>query len=184
MVAQRQKFIEDLTEDLIKRLGCDPCAPNFNDTPGRVARMWMEYIKTPFPELTTFPLTEREGLILVRDHKTWGFCPHHLLPVEYTITIGYLPRKGLAIGLSKPSRIADWVCAQFPLQEEIAPKICDLIDDSIEPNGVGCIVRGIHMCTRMRGVKSPCAEAVSDCLMGSFLHETRVRDEFFRLGGY
>lgn len=183
-MVKKIEYTEGVIQDLLTCLKCDCESPNFLETPQRVARMWHDFVNLPMPKLTTFPLTEREGLIVVKDHHTWGFCPHHLLPVEYTITIGYLPRKGLAIGLSKPSRVADWVCAQFPLQEEVAPRICDIIDKTIEPNGVGCVVRGVHMCTRMRGVKSPCSEAVSDCLKGSFLHETRVRSEFFQLGGY
>lgn len=183
MNKQEQLLIHS-TKDLIQAAGQDPDDTNFKGTPERVMRMWKEFFNLPQPKLTDFQLKEREGIVIVKDHLTWGFCPHHILPVEYHVTIGYLPRKKLALGLSKPARIADWVCSQFPLQEEIAPRVCDLIEKAVEPMGVGCVVRGIHMCTRMRGVKSPCAEAITDCLKGGFLHETRMREEFFRLGGF
>jgi GTP cyclohydrolase IA len=180
----KSKKLYETIREVISTLGLDVEGENFFETPQRVSQMLFDHIKTPKPVMKVFTLTEREGIIVMRDHRTWGFCPHHLLPVEYTLSIGYLPRGGKALGISKLPRLADWVCSQLPLQEEVAPRVCDEIYHAVEPYGVGCVVRGVHMCTRMRGVKSPCAEAVTDCLKGSFLHESRMREEFFRLGGY
>jgi GTP cyclohydrolase I len=75
----------------------------------------------------------------------------------------------------------DQVLSILPLQEEIPGMVGERIEEATEPMGVGVLVHGEHMCTRMRGVKSPCMEAVTDFLSGLILHDTRAREEFLVL---
>ena len=173
-------LIEDVLRSLVKKITDNPDSPNFKDTPSRVARMWAEFLSLPQPELTTFPLTTKGGMIILRNHESWGFCPHHLLPVKYTFRIGYLPEDRV-LGLSKLARIADYTLTDLPLQEEIAPRIVNTLVGAINPKGAGCVVYGEHLCTRMRGVKSPCAEAISDIMWGLFLEDPKAREEFLML---
>jgi GTP cyclohydrolase I len=168
------------TEMLLKSLSFPLQDENFQETPARVSRMWHTFINHPKPKLTTFPLKGKGGMILLKNHKSWGFCPHHLLPVKYTFRIGYIPNKKV-LGLSKLARIADHALTTLPLQEELAWTIVNQIIQSVNPKGAGCIVHGEHLCTRMRGVKSPCAEAVSDIMWGVFLTIPSAREEFLSL---
>ena len=153
---------------------------NFEETLTRVSKMWDVFFGLKKPEMKSFPLEGKPGMIIVKDHIAWSFCPHHLLPVKYTFKIGYIPNKRV-LGLSKPARIADWICTQLPLQEEIAYKVCEEIEQAIEPKGVACVVQGEHLCMRMRGVESDHSNAVSSFVSGVFLISEATRMEFMRL---
>ncbi len=174
-------MIQKATKVLLKELGFDLKDPNFRQTPERVKRMWTTFC-TPEPFTpTTFPLKEKtRGIIILKDHVTWGFCPHHLLPVEYTFRIGYLPSDRV-LGLSKLARLANSITSTMPLQEDIAPSVVNWLNQLLHPKGCGCTVHGKHFCTRIRGVQSPCAEAVTSVQSGIFLTDQSCRDEFLNL---
>ena len=171
---------ETAVKNLLQQLNYNIKDPNFIDTPKRVAKMWNAFRNVEKPTLTTFPLKTRGGMIILKNHISWGYCPHHLLPVKYTFRIGYIPEDRV-LGLSKLARIADWILTTLPLQEEIAPEIIDTITKAINPKGSGCIINGEHMCTRIRGVSSPCAEAISDIMQGMFLTDKSTRNEFINI---
>ncbi len=174
--------VELHTSGLIEALGFNSKDPNFLETSKRVARMWKAFREIPYPNLTSFPLEGKGGMILIKDHITHSFCPHHLLPVEYKCKIGYVPEKDV-LGLSKLARIADYCVSDLPLQEDVAERIGKMLEDAIKPKGVGVIIEGVHMCMRMRGVESPCSKAVSTYMSGIFLDTTKyhTREEFMNL---
>jgi GTP cyclohydrolase I len=152
--------------------------PNFDGTPERVERMWKEFFAVQEPNLTVFPTACNEMLI-IKNHIVWGFCPHHLLPVKYTFRIGYVPR-GVVLGLSKLPELANYYITFLPLQEDLPRLICDALEETLKPQGIGCSVDGMHLCMVMRGIKSPCVEATVTKLKGIILLNPSTHDEFFR----
>ena len=175
---KRKDRVEELTQAFLDQY--DFQGPNFDGTPERVARMWETFLNVETPTLTTFPVEGTPGLILIKDHISWGFCPHHLLPVKYTFRIGYIPHHQV-LGLSKLARIADFVCAQLLIQEDMPSVIGEMIKMAIDPLAVGVIINGEHQCMQMRGVKSTCVSASSSYLSGAFLREDSARMEFMTL---
>ena len=175
-----ERFILDTIKEIGDLGGIDVKTEDFADTPKRVAQMWNDFIHTPKPEMKTFPTHNKQGMIVFRNHLSWGFCPHHMLPVKYTIHIGYIPQDRV-LGGSKPLRYADWVTSRFPLQEDVPYLIVQGIEQSINPKGAGCIVHGEHNCMRIRGIKSPCASMITDFFSGCFLQEDATREEFLLL---
>lgn len=153
---------------------------NYEDTPRRYIHFFEDLLLRPKPTLTTFPLKGKPGMILIKNYVTWSLCPHHLLPVKYTIKIGYIPSNRV-LGLSKLGRIADWVMSLLPLQEEISALICKELEDCLQPKGTGVLVTGEHLCMQMRGVKASNSIAVSDNMTGCFLEEGSTREEFLTL---
>lgn len=154
--------------------------PNYTDTPARVTRLWQRFFSTPEPKLTAFPLEGKPGLIFIKNHIAWSFCPHHLLPVRYEFKIGYIPNKQV-LGLSKLGRIADYVCTKLPLQEEAAYLVVKHIEEAIEPKGAGCVIKGEHLCMQMRGIQSTHVSAHSSHMSGIFLLSESARNEFLTL---
>lgn len=151
--------------------------PNFDSTPERVERMWKTFFSIKEPDLTVFT-TECNEMLVIKNHVVWGFCPHHLLPVRYTFRIGYIPR-GLAVGLSKLPQLANYFVTFLPLQEDLPNMVCTFLEEKLKPQGVGCCVEGMHLCMVMRGVKSPCVEAVVTKLKGIILLNPPTHSEFF-----
>lgn len=154
---------------------------NFTDTPKRVAAFYKNLLNMKMPDLRTFPLRGRPGMILLENYISWSLCPHHLLPVKYTFRIGYIPSKRV-FGLSKPARIADYVCSKLMLQEEMPSEIIRIMEEALDSTkGCGCIIKGEHLCMQMRGIKSPCVSAKSSFMSGVFLISEATRQEFISL---
>lgn len=109
-------------------------------------------------------------------------CPHHLLPVEYDVTIAYLPNieHGKYLGVSKLVRIAE-IYARMPLlQEAYTYKIANTISEAILPDGVAVIVNGVHFCMRMRGVKNN-TSVITSAMLGDFRESSKLQTELFEL---
>ncbi len=173
--------MQSLVSRSVKKMlqGLNLQGPNFQETPERVGRMFEEFRTLPRPKLTTFPLEGPPGLIAIKDHVSWGFCPHHLLPVKYTFKVGYIPHRQV-LGLSKLARICDWTLTDLPLQEEIAYRVVKILEEELDPKGSGCILQGEHFCMRIRGVKSENCATISSYLKGMFLGDQSTKMEFLQ----
>lgn len=178
---QSEGGIANCIHEMLELMGFDAQSPNFKNTPARVARMWKAFLHPEPCSFTSFPLEGKGGMICVKNHECWSFCPHHLLPVKYTVKIGYLPEGGKVLGLSKLARIADCAMCCLPLQEDLAELIARPIIEQIQPKGVGVVIHGEHLCMRMRGVESRCASAMTTFMWGLFRSDHRAREEFLLL---
>jgi len=189
---------EIVAKALFEKMGLDSDDPNLNGTPERVQRMFSElfvpkeHAKKIIDEILqrVFP-TDYDGIVMVANIIVYSFCPHHLLPVEYEIDIAYIPGvskhagnfgfESKAIGLSKLERIADTLSSQLILQETLTDQIADTIYEGVGAKGVAVILKGIHMCMRMRGIKSKKSVALTSSMKGAFLDNASTRMEFFAL---
>ena len=91
-------------------LGVDINDPNFTETAERVAKANLEILDGCINTdeqinkilSKTFPATNFNEIVIAQNITTFGICPHHLLPVEYITTVGYIPGKdGQVLGISK-----------------------------------------------------------------------------------
>ena len=57
-------------------------------------------------------------------------------------------------------------------------QIAELIDELIEPKGVGVVVDGMHMCVMMRGAKKDNAHMRTSALLGAFRDQPNTQAEF------
>lgn len=113
-----------------------------------------------------FP-TNNHNMVIVGPTKVFSLCPHHLLPIEYDVWVGYIPNKEV-VGLSKLARVPQNF-ARYPfLQEDFTENIAHWIFHILNAKGVMVIVEGIHNCMRMRGVKQPDAVTKTSALRGVF----------------
>lgn len=172
---------------LFEKLGLNSEDPNLNGTPERVKRMFSElFIPDEHAKEIIAAIMERvfpttyDGIVMVANINTYSFCPHHLLPVEYEIDIAYIPG-GEAIGLSKLERIADTLSNNLILQEDLTDKIANTIESGLSCKGVAVILKGIHLCMRMRGIKSKKSVALTSTMRGAFRENDATRKEFFEL---
>lgn len=149
---------------------------NFWETPKRVSKMWDLFLNVERPKIKAFP-TENGSMVIVDGFDSWSFCPHHLLPVKYSVKIGFIPQ-GKSLGLSKFPRLVDFICSKLPLQEDIPNLVLDEIQTIIRPLGCGCQVKGYHLCSMMRGVKCSNIRFVTTALKGVMLHSPASQQEF------
>lgn len=168
--------------DLLAALGEDPEREGLKNTPDRVARMYTELLSgyTMKPEQiingALFHINYDE-MVLVRDIEFYSLCEHHLLPFIGRVHVAYLPA-GKVIGLSKIPRIVDMYARRLQVQERMTRQIADLIQTTLEPQGVAVVVEGMHLCSMMRGVRKHDARMTTSAMHGAFRANLATRQEF------
>jgi GTP cyclohydrolase I len=172
--------IERATQLLLEGLGQDPKDPDYKDTPRRVFRLWKELLTPKRVNYTSFRKHEAYGnMVILRGHQVIGVCPHHLLPVDMRIYVGYIPDKEV-LGLSKLARVAEEQLTDPITQEALTERVAARLRETIEPKGVAVIISGRHGCMRYRGVKTD-ADIVTSAMHGVFLTNPPAREEFMRI---
>lgn len=165
---------------LLEGMDCDIKDPNYIDTPRRVAKMYTELFTPPPNNLATFP-SEHNGLVLLRGHRLFGVCPHHLLPFEMRVHIGYIPNKKV-LGLSKLARLAEEHLKGPILQERYTDDVAYDLFKRTEAKGAGMVVAAEHGCMQCRGVRTT-GDVVTSSMHGVFLLFEAPRHEFMTLIG-
>lgn len=161
---------------------------NFIGTPERVLRSFHELFEGQGSDISkqlddifsaSFP-SEYSGIVIVDKIKVFSMCPHHLLPVEYVIDVGYISKHKM-IGISKLPRVVELLSRRLVLQESLTNDIVEVLTKRLNADGVMCIVRGKHMCMRMRGIKKPDSDTVTSSVSGVFKKDLGARQEFLSL---
>ena len=180
------KKIEKNIKEILTELGEDPSREGLRDTPNRVARAYSEWfegynqdpaniLETTFEEVCNY-----DSIVLLKNIRFESHCEHHMTPILGTVSIGYLP-KDRVVGISKLARVVDAFAKRLQIQEVFTQQIADTIQQVLEPQGVGVIVRGHHLCSGTRGAYNPPAEMVTSCMLGVFRESHQVRNEFLHL---
>ena len=174
--------VRQLTYDLLKAVGEDPEREGLKNTPNRVARMYTELLSgySMDPERiingALFNITYDE-MVLVRDIEFYSLCEHHMLPFIGRAHVAYLPA-GRVIGLSKIPRIVDMYARRLQVQERMTRQVADILQATLEPQGVAVVVEGMHLCSMMRGVKKHDARMTTSAMHGAFRANLATRQEF------
>lgn len=174
--------VRKIVFDLLNAVGEDPGREGLKNTPDRVARMYTEllsgYSMDPQKIINgaLFNINYDE-MVLVRDIEFYSLCEHHMLPFIGRAHVAYLPA-GKVIGLSKIPRIVDMYARRLQVQERMTRQIADLLQTTLEPQGVAVVVEGMHLCSMMRGVKKHDARMTTSAMHGAFRANLATRQEF------
>jgi GTP cyclohydrolase I len=169
---------------IMRELNLDLSDPNFEETPERVAKMYLEMFtglrEGTEPKVTTFP---NEGdyhhMVIEREIPFYSMCAHHFVPFYGHAHIAYIPQAQI-VGLSKLPRILEFYAKRPQLQERMTEQIAEFLWSKLEPQGVMVVVEARHLCVEMRGVKKPGALTTTSALRGCFA-DRKVREEFLAL---
>ncbi|MBP1631856.1 MAG: cyclohydrolase 1 [Acidobacteria bacterium] len=167
---------------ILRAVGEDPAREGLRDTPSRVARMYDEilagYAVDPVALLNNalFDVDYPE-MVIVGDIDFWSMCEHHLLPIFGKADVGYIPRDKV-VGLSKIPRVVDAFARRLQVQERMTRQIAELLQELINPLGVGVVIRATHLCMSMRGTLKANAHMRTTYLTGAFLTHPDTRAEF------
>ena len=183
----KQKLIEEAMpafENVLKSLVIDTeTDPNSKDTARRMAKMYINEIMSgrydPMPNPSAFPNYIEggyEGMLVVRSELT-SLCSHHHQTVKGVAYIGIIAGPKL-LGLSKYSRIAQWVARRGTLQEDLNVMIANKIQEITGSEHVGVYVQATHGCCENRGIKAHSSLTQTTVLRGAFKNEPDVRKEF------
>jgi len=160
---------------------------NTQETAKRVAKMFVREVfkgrYEPMPAVTEFPnFTRLNELMIVGPITVRSACSHHLCPIMGRVWIGLLPNEhSNLIGLSKYTRICDWIMSRPQIQEEAVTMLANALQELVQPDGLGLVMEADHFCMHWRGVKDSETKMTNSVMRGAFLKDANLRREFLSL---
>lgn len=160
---------------------------NSQDTPRRLAKMFLKETMygryQPRPNITEFPnASNLDQMLIVRNLRVESLCSHHHQNIRGHAHIAVMPKRdGKVVGLSKFSRILDWICRRPQIQEEMTTQIADEIQEVLDDNsilGVAVVIVADHQCMSCRGVMEQDSDTVTSVMRGCFRDEQSYKQEF------
>ncbi len=179
---------EAAVRTLLSWAGDDPGREGLIDTPKRVVKAYeewfagylmdpAEYLKRTFEEVEGY-----DEMIVLRDIPYESHCEHHLAPIIGKAHIGYLPN-GRVVGISKLARVLEAYAKRLQVQEKMTSQIAHVIQEVLQPLGVGVVIEGSHECMTTRGVHKRGVGMITSTLLGQFRDDPRTRAEFLQFVG-
>ena len=160
---------------------------NTQNTARRVAKMYLNEVfhgrYAPIPPVTEFPnASSLNELMIVGPITVRSACSHHFCPIIGRLWIGVMPNQhSNLIGLSKYSRLAEWILTRPQIQEEAIMQLADLLVSRVKPDGLAVVMEADHFCIHWRGVKDAASKMTNSVMRGSFLQDPTLRREFLSL---
>ncbi len=160
---------------------------NTQDTARRVAKMYLNEVfrgrYAAAPPVTEFPnASYLNELMIVGPITVRSACSHHFCPIMGRLWIGLMPNEhSNLIGLSKYSRLADWIMSRPQIQEEAITQLADILMNKVTPDGLAVVMEADHFCMHWRGVKDDATKMINSVMRGSFLKDAALRREFLSL---
>jgi GTP cyclohydrolase I len=174
---------EKAVRTLIAWAGDDPDREGLRETPARVTRAYEEWflgydqdpeqmLRRTFGEVAGY-----DEMVALRDIPFESFCEHHLAPITGFVHIGYLPN-GRVVGISKLARVVDAFAKRLQIQERLTAEIADVVNEVLEPQGVGVVIKATHGCLTTRGIHKHGVTMVTSRMLGVFRDNPGTRQEF------
>lgn len=178
--------LEYLVKEILKEIGENPEREGLKDTPKRVAKSY-EFIFQGYSQDLEKVINnarfsiEQDDMILVKDIELYSMCEHHMLPFFGKCHVGYIPKGGKVLGVSKIARIVDLYSRRLQIQENLTKEIAQTIMKEIDALGVGVVIEAKHLCMMMRGVEKQNSNMTTSSMLGSFRTNQTTRSEFLSL---
>lgn len=183
--AEKVEAITGKMRDVLEILGLDLNDPSLQETPHRIAKMYVNEIFSglnpdTFPEVTFFPndgaRASDNSIVHVKSGFT-SFCEHHFVPMVGVAHVAYIPKDKL-IGLSKVPRVLQHFARRPQLQERLTREVADCLCDLLDSDDVAVWITARHYCVLARGVEDACNATTTQVLRGSFTTDANLRREF------
>lgn len=182
--AEKMTIIEGHFREIMDTLGLDLTDDSLQDTPKRVAKMFVKEIFSGLnpaakPSISLFDNKYRYRQMLVeRNIKVHSFCEHHFLPIYGKAHVAYMAN-GKVIGLSKLNRIVEYYARRPQVQERLTIQIAEELKRILGTEDVAVVIEAYHMCVQARGIQHEASITTTSEFSGKFLNEN-TRQEFMQ----
>lgn len=176
--------IADLTAQTLEVLGLDLTDDSLEETPIRVAKMYVDEIFSglrtdTFPKCTTVEnkFSHGDEFVLEKNITLYSDCEHHLRPIIGHAHIAYIPGDKV-LGLSKLNRITQYFAQRPQVQERLNQQIAHAIAYITGSKDVMVVIDAGHTCVSQRGIKDTQSTTVTAACLGAFgEHDSVLRRE-------
>jgi GTP cyclohydrolase I len=181
---EKLRRVADLTKEMLEVLGLDLTDDSLEETPMRVAKMYVDEIFSglrydTFPKCTTVEnkFCHGDEFVLEKNITLYSDCEHHLRPIIGTAHIAYIPGEKV-LGLSKLNRITQYFAQRPQVQERLTQQIAHALAFITGSQDVMVVVEAAHTCVSQRGIKDTNSSTVTACCLGQFgEHDSGLRKE-------
>ncbi len=180
---EKKEKIENHMRDILNLLGLDLTDDSLEETPQRIAKMYVDEIFSGldyinFPKITVIENKMNVSeMVKVKDITVTSTCEHHLVTIDGKAAVAYIPR-GKIIGLSKINRIVRFFAQRPQVQERMTQQILVALQTLLESDDVAVTVDATHYCVKSRGVMDATSETTTTALGGIFKSNPATRAEF------
>lgn len=168
---------------ILETLGLDLSNDSLQDTPKRVAKMYVNEIFTGlqnqnFPKITLIDNEMNyDQMVVVRDIHVLSMCEHHLMPIHGKATVAYIPHKKV-VGLSKINRVVQFFARRPQVQERLTKQVADCLQALLQTEHIAVHIDAKHYCVIARGVEDTSSSTMTSDLRGHFRTVVQTRAEF------
>lgn len=185
---ERRSKIEQHMQEVLKLIGLDLSDDSIEETPKRLAKMYVDEIFTGldyanFPKITTIRNQMKVSeMVMVNDITLTSTCEHHFVTIDGTVSVAYYPKEWV-IGLSKINRVVSFLAHRPQVQERFTEQVLTALQTILETDDVAVYVKATHFCVKCRGIKDTNSYTVTSAYGGVFLEDRETRKEFLQLIG-
>ncbi len=181
---KRLKIQKSMT-DIMQVLGLDLNDDSLQDTPKRIAKMYIDEIFSgldyqAFPKITQIEnKMSIDQPVQVTNISLTSTCEHHFVTIDGTATVSYIPNRTV-IGLSKINRLVSFFAQRPQVQERLTQQIMVALQALTETKDVAVSINATHYCVKARGVRDTNSFTKTSSLGGAFNTDRDLRREFFQ----
>ncbi len=180
---EKKERIAASVRTIMQTLGLDLTDDSLEDTPNRIARMYVDEVFSGlnyenFPKVTL--IENKMGvdeMIKVKDITLTSTCEHHFVTIDGIAKVAYMPKKKI-IGLSKFNRIVQFFAQRPQVQERLTQQILVALQTLLETDNVAVTITATHFCVKTRGVRDASSSTTTTALGGYFKTNPASRHEF------
>jgi GTP cyclohydrolase I len=180
------EIIERKFKDIMEALGLDLSDDSLEETPKRVAKMYVGEIfwgldYDAFPKCTTVAnKMNYDEMVVERNVNVQSNCEHHFVIIDGLATVAYVPNEKV-LGLSKINRIVEYFAKRPQIQERLTEQVFHALCYILETENVAVMIDAQHYCVKSRGVEDTGSSTVTTKLGGGFKTDAAARAEFLSI---
>lgn len=182
---QKIDLIQNHFKEIMYILGLDLTDDSIQNTPRRVAKMYVEEIFSGInpknkPIITLFENKYLyEEMLIEKDITLYSYCEHHFVPIIGKVHIAYISN-GAVIGLSKINRLVQFYAKRPQIQERLTNQIADGLKEALNSKDIAVMIDAAHLCVSSRGIKDTNTTTITTHFSGKFENEI-VKNQFIAL---
>lgn len=181
---QKMTVIENSFKTIMETLGLDLSDDSLQDTPERVANMFVNEIYwglqlENFPKITAIEnKMNYDSQVLEKNINVQSNCEHHFIVIDGFAHVSYIP-KDKVLGLSKLNRVVEYFSKRPQVQERLTQQIYYTLEYILETSDIAVMIDAKHYCVKSRGVEDVGSQTITTKLGGVFKTDSFHRKEFF-----
>lgn len=180
---EKVERITGLMAEVTATLGLDLNDDSLQDTPARIARMYVDELFSglDYHQFPRISLIENkmgvDEMVRIRDIAVLSTCEHHFITIDGHARVAYIPGDRV-IGLSKINRVVGFFARRPQVQERLTQQILVALQTLLGVEDVAVRIEATHYCVKARGIRDAGSATETTALGGVFRSDRERRREF------